>query len=203
MFSGWPSNTAMQRPVPLIANAMRTRNGRHRVARLEDLSTDEVRDALTYAGFVLVAFELVKTMIVKPIKFFYEKATFGEGMPFKSYEEDVLSRHRNEFEASLLYLRDFMEAIDSEDLMTIQALRTHRNDLAHDLVGRLPSLGLQDYRPLLENVDRTLFKLSNYRTRMEIGADLEFQNLGIDWGSVKGHEYLLFEEMVKKVRLLV
>ncbi len=169
---------------------------------LEDLSTEEVREALAYAGLVLVSFELVKSLIVKPIKFFYADVTFGEGMPFKSYDEDVLFRHRNEFEACLLYLRDFMEAINSEDLMTVQALRKHRNDLAHDLVARLPDLRLQDYQPLLENVDRTLFKLSNYRTRMEIGADPELQGRGIDWDSMKGHEYLLFEEIVKKVRLL-
>ncbi len=172
------------------------------MTRLEELSTEQVKEALAYAGLVLVAFELVKSMIVKPIKFFYADATFGEGMPFKSYDEDVLSRHRNEFEACLLYLRDFMEAISSEDMMTVQALRRHRNDLAHDLVARLPDLRLQDYQPLLEDVDRTLFKLSSYRTRMEIGADPEFQGRGIDWDSVKGHEYLLFEEIVKKVRLL-
>ena len=169
---------------------------------LEDLSTEEVREALAYAGLVLVAFELVKSMIVNPIKFFYADVTFGKGMPFKSYDEDVRSRHRNEFEACLLYLRDFMEAINSEDVMTIQALRKHRNDLAHELAARLPNLQLQNYQPLLENVDRTLFKLSNYRTRMEISADPELQGRGIDWNSVKGPEYLLFEEIVKKVRLL-
>ena len=45
---------------------------------LEELSTEEVREALAYAGLVLVAFELVKSMIVKPIKFFYAGVTFGE-----------------------------------------------------------------------------------------------------------------------------
>lgn len=141
-------------------------------------------------------------MIVGPIKAFYHGVTFHDGFLFKSYEHDVLSRNKNEFEACLLYLRDFMEAIDAEDMMTIQALRKHRNDLAHDLVNILPELRPQDYQPLLENVDRVLFKLSNYRVRMEIGADPKLKDRGIDWESVKGHEYLLFEEIVKKVRLL-
>ena len=104
---------------------------------VQDLSSEDLTRVLTYAGFVLVTYELVKSMIVKPIKLFYQYSTFGEGMPFSSYEKDVLSRHRNEFEACLFYLRDFMEAIDSADVLTIQALRKHRNDLAHDLVGRL------------------------------------------------------------------
>lgn len=169
---------------------------------LENLSTEEVRESLAYAGLVLFAFELVKSMIVNPIKAFYAHTNFGEGMPFRSYDEDVRSKHKNEFEACLFYLRDFMEAINSEDLLTIQALRKHRNDLAHDLVKRLPDLRLADYQPLLQNVNRTLFKLSNYRTRMEIGAAPELQGRGIDWGRVKGHEYLLFEQVVEKVRLL-
>jgi len=140
-------------------------------------------------------------MIVKPIKTFYAHTTF-HGRPFKTYEEDVLSRHKNEFEACLFYLRDFMEAIDSADVLTIQGLRKHRNDLAHDLVDRLSNLKIEDHQSLFINVDRTLFKLSNYRARMEIGADPEVQELGIDWETAKGHEYLLFEDVVEKVKLL-
>lgn len=169
---------------------------------VENLTEEELTRALTYAGFILVAFELLKSMIVNPIKAFYQNMTFGKGMPFKSYEEDVLSRHKNQFEACLLYLRDFMEAIDSEDVLTIQALRKHRNDLAHDLPSMLNKLNIEDHLPLLEKTDRALFKLSNYRTYIEIGSDPEFQNKGIDWDTIKGPEYLLFEEVLSKLRIL-
>jgi hypothetical protein len=172
------------------------------MSKVANLTEEELTRVLAYAGLILVAFELVKSLIVKPIKVFYSDVTFGEGMPFKSYEEDVLSRHRNEFEASLLYLRDFMEAIDSEDLLAIQALRKHRNDLAHDLANKLHDLEIESYVPLLEKANKALFKLSNYRTYMEIGADPEFQNKGIDWATVKGHEYMLFEEVLNKVKVL-
>ncbi len=169
---------------------------------VQDLGAEELTRVLAYAGFVMVGYELMKSMIVNPIRFFYKDITFGEGLPFNSYEEDVLSRHRNEFEACLLYLRDFMEAIDSEDLLTIQALRKHRNELAHDLVDRIANLEPVEYESLFEKVDRALFKLSNYRMYMEIGADPEFRDVGIDWDTAKGHEYLLFEAIVEKVRLL-
>jgi len=168
----------------------------------EGATEEELTRALTYAGFVLVAFELVKGMIVNPIKAFYQDTTFGEGMPFKSYEEDVLSRHKNQFEACLLYLRDFMEAIDSEDVLTIQALRKHRNDLAHDLPNMLGNIDVEDHLPLLEKTDKALFKLSNYRTYIEIGSDPAFQNKGIDWDTIKGPEYELFEEIINKVKIL-
>jgi len=83
-------------------------------------------------------------MIVGPIKAFYAHTTFAPWSPFKSYDKDGRIRHSNEFEACLLYLRDFMEAIDSADMVTIQELRTHRNELAHDLVARLPTLRIDD-----------------------------------------------------------
>ena len=172
------------------------------MSSVEDLSDDELTRVLAYAGFVLVGFELLKSMIVNPIKTFYAHTDFAEGMPFKTYENDVLSRHRNEFEACLLYLRDFMEAIDSADMLAIQALRKHRNDLAHDLVDRLPALRIAEHQLMFEGVYRALFNLSNYRVRMEIGADPEFQKMGINWESVKGHEFLLFEAIVQKVKLL-
>jgi hypothetical protein len=166
----------------------------------EDLPPDVLARRLTYAGFVLVAYELVKSMIVGPIKAFYSNITFGEGMPFKSYDVDVRARHKNEFEACLLYLRDFMEALDADDVNTIQDLRQHRNDLAHCLARKLPILRVGDYRALWDKVDRTLFKLSNYRAYMEIGTDPEFR--GIDWETAKGGEYLLFERVVEAVKLL-
>ena len=168
---------------------------------IDNKSGEELTQALTYAGFILVAFELVKSLIVNPIKAFYWNTTFAEGMIFSSYEEDVLSRHRNQFEACLLYLRDFMEAIDSEDVLTIQSLRKHRNDLAHDLPNMLDNLDVEHYLPLLEKTNKALFKLSNYRVYMEIGADPEFQDKGIDWSTVKGGEYMLFEEVLNKIKI--
>ena len=95
------------------------------MSEAENLTERQLNHALAYAGFILVAYELLKSMIVKPIKIFYTDVVFGAGMPFKSYEEDVLFRHKNEFEACLLYLRDFMKAIDSDDLLAILELRTH------------------------------------------------------------------------------
>lgn len=166
---------------------------------VSELSGDELTKILTYAGYTLLAFELVKSMIVDPIKSFYKHTTFTNG-PFKSYKEDVLSRHKNQFEACLLYLKDFMEAIDADDLLVIQRLREHRNELAHELPDRLKMEEIRNNQHLLKKTKDVIFKLSNYRAYMEIGADPEFA--GIDWESLKGHEYLIFETIVDKVEIL-
>lgn len=167
-----------------------------------DLTKDELTRVLAYAGLVLLSFELAKSLVVKPIKAFYANTTFGPGMAFKSYAEDVKSRHRDEFEACLLYLRDFMQAIDGPDMDSIQALRQHRNTLAHNLAKHLKTLNVDDCAPLLERADKALFKLSNYRVYMEIGADPDFKYRGIDWSTIVGDEYILFEQVRDKVRLL-
>ena len=164
---------------------------------MEKLSATQINRILSYAGFVLVSYELIKGMIVRPIQVFYNNTTFGEKMPFKSYEIDVLSRSRNEFEACLLYLKDFMEAIDDRDFATIQELRKHRNDLAHNLVDRLTTLEIENCHALFEDVRRTLFRLSNYRAYIEIGSDPKLK--GINWETVKGHEYLLYEKIVHEI----
>ncbi len=165
------------------------------------LRKEELTQVLAYTGLILVAYELVKSLIVRPIKFFYMDMTFSEGSPFKSYEEDVLFRHKNEFEACLLYLRDFMEAIDSDDVLTIQELRKHRNDLAHNIAHKLQTQEIEQDIFLLEKVSKALFKLSNHQMYIDIGADPKFQNKGIDWESAKGPEYVIFEEVLNKIRV--
>jgi hypothetical protein len=55
--------------------------------------------------------------------------------------------------------------------------------------------------PLLERANKALFKLSNYRTYMDLGADPKFKAMDIDWDSVYGQEYMLFSEIVKKVKM--
>jgi hypothetical protein len=171
-------------PQPLLKLHPRNATEREQMTRITELNGDQLARSLAYAGYVLLAFELTKSLIVKPIKSFYYRTTFGPGMPFKSYEEDVLSRNKNEFEACLLYLRDFMEAIDAADFIAIQRLRKHRNELAHDLPSKLTSLDIEKNQALLDAAHKALFKLSNYRAYMEIGHDPNFR--GIDWDTFKG-----------------
>jgi len=162
---------------------------------------NELTRSLSYAGFILLSYELAKGVIVSPIKNFYAKTTFGEGMPFTSYQGDVRGRHKSEFQACLLYLQDFMEVIDSEDVLAINEFREHRNKMAHELPSSL-TIRPQAYVPLLEKVDKALFKLSNHNAFMEVGADPEVRALGIDWDTEYGAEYALFREILEKVRVM-
>ncbi len=168
---------------------------------IESLSPEELTRRLTYVGMTLLAYEILKTMIVKPIKYFYLDVIFGPGLPFKSYKEDVKSLHKDIFEASLMYLRDKMQCIENSDFDTIQELRKHRNELAHELVDNLPELRIEDYSDLWERVNKAVFKLSNHNTYMEIGSDPDFKWIK-DWDALKGPEYLFFEAAIDRLKSL-
>ena len=168
---------------------------------MEDKSVKaaSIQDKLTYAGLVLLAFELMKNLIVDPIKTFYYRTTFSAASPFKTYDADVRSRHKNEFEACLLYLRDFMEAIDGSDFDIIQEVRKKRNEIAHELSSIIESFRYAEFSELLSKARKVLFKISNYRVKMEIGADPEAQNRGIDWETVVGSEYFMFDKIMGEI----
>ena len=154
--------------------------------------------SLTYAAFVLLMFEQVKSLIVEPIRAFYANTTFVGG-PFTDYKNDVLKRDKNEFEACLQYLRDFMEAIDLSDYTVIQSLRKHRNDLAHNLPERIEQLEMGRNVMLLRSARDVLFKLCNYQVKIDIGADPDAQAVIQDWDSVYGREYAIIEKIIDQV----
>jgi hypothetical protein len=165
-----------------------------------NLSPAELNRRLVHAGLFLVAFELVRELVVKRVKGFYEGHTFGEGMPFKSYQRDVLARHKDVFEASLLYLRDHFEAISSEDLNAIQALRQHRNRIAHELPQLLPKMDPTENDALLSIARETLFRLSDFWVYIDIGSDPEFKSQNIDWEKVAGEDLMLLDQIIEGCR---
>jgi hypothetical protein len=162
------------------------------MAHFPNSTSEDISDILGYAGLVLIAFELIKNLVIKPIKNFYADIAFAPGMPFVSYENDVKALHKNEFEACLLYLQDKMQAIDTSDIRIIHALRTHRNVIAHELPICIKDLRIEEYAELLKATDKVLFKLSNYNTYIELGADPMFKSLNFEWSSVQGNEHILY-----------
>jgi hypothetical protein len=79
------------------------------MASLEKQIEEELTLSITYSGFVVIAYEIVKSMIANPIKTFYKDTIFSEGTPFRSYEGDVMYMNKKHFEAYLLYIRYFMK----------------------------------------------------------------------------------------------
>jgi hypothetical protein len=168
-------------------------------AKIDEMSASSVRHSLTHAGLILVAFELVKNLVVTRVKGFYANVTFGEGMPFKSYQHDVLARHKDVFEASLLYLRDHMEAIRRDEMEAIQNLRRYRNQIAHELLQRiLESPDQESDSQILTNARASLFRLSNYWVYIDVGSDPDFKHL--DFDRVAGADLELLDRIIEQMQ---
>ena len=62
--------------------------------QLHELSSDQTLKDLTHAGLIVLAFDLVKNLIINPVALSYKDVIFGEGLPFKNHEEDVVAKHK-------------------------------------------------------------------------------------------------------------
>ena len=153
---------------------------------IDDLSDSELSRNLAYGGLLLIAHELIKNLVIDPVKAFYRNTTFAKGMLFTTYEKDVLSRHTNKFDATLLYLRDYFEAINDEDVKAISLVRERRQSLPHQLSEELIKLDPDKDEAILKSARDALFKLSKFWIYIEIGADPEFASLDIDWSTAYG-----------------
>ena len=165
-----------------------------------ELSPEETTRNLVHAGLFLVAFELIKQLVVKRVESFYNGIEYGPGGPFKNYKADVLVRHKHVFEASLLYLRDHFEAISAEDLDAIQRLREYRNEIAHNLPTMLGAMDPVSSEALLVRARESLFRLSNFWVYIDVGADPEFRDT--DWKTVYGSDLVLLDRIIDQTHSL-
>jgi len=169
-------------------------------SRIEDMKPEDIRHHLTHVGLILLAFEVVKELVIVRVKNFYADIVFGDGVPFETYEDDVLARHKDVFEASLLYLRDHFEAISAEEMDAIQELRQYRNRIAHELPQLILDMVPAQNELMLAKARACLFRLSNFWIYIDIGADPAFKNRSINWNTIAGTDLMLLDQIIEQLR---
>lgn len=102
--------------------------------RLQDkIQPENVATALVRAGAFLTGYELVKTAIIDQVKGFFLQGFDENGLVYsRDYEQKVLTLGKNPFEASLNWLIQ-MEALTQEQADALDAIRSHRHEIAHEL----------------------------------------------------------------------
>lgn len=97
------------------------------------LDPDVVRPSLFLATMFITTFEILKDSIVDDVRGFYTNGFDEHGLTVSSdYLAKVLSKNKSPLYASLQWLRE-NDAIDDEDLLTFEKLKSTRNLLAHQL----------------------------------------------------------------------
>ena len=96
------------------------------------LSPEIMRTNLLMASLYLAAFEILKSTVVDRIKGFFT-FDYAKGQPqLDSRYQEVASLNKNPLQASLLWLQE-NNAITPDDVLMFDAIRQHRNELAHQL----------------------------------------------------------------------
>jgi hypothetical protein len=97
------------------------------------LSPSHTRQALALIGVFMCGYEMLKTKLIEPVKDFYINGGDPDGVKVSEvYRIKVLARAKTVLRASAIWLEE-VEALQANDLQTIERLTLVRNSLAHDL----------------------------------------------------------------------
>lgn len=121
-----------------------------------------LRENLIAASIFLAAFELLKSAIVGRIRsFFGDKFRNGEWIASDEYKRECLDLDKSPLRASLMWLKK-MAAIDDADIVEVNAIREHRNDLAHDLMKYLGTADAEVDIRLLGRIHALVIKVERW-----------------------------------------
>jgi hypothetical protein len=98
------------------------------------LHPETLRGNLITISLFISAFEMFKDRVMEKPKTFFSNGFDQNGLILDDrYKVEVLSKNKNRLYASLLWFKE-MGAIDDPDIQAFDAVRKHRNEVAHELL---------------------------------------------------------------------
>ena len=146
---------------------------------------EQITRALIRAGTFLTGYELVKTSIIEGVKDYYLTGFTEEGLTYSlNYETEVLSLGKGVFRASVAWLVNH-DALSDEQADQLEAISTHRHELAHELYRFLidPDVSI-DTSQLSALID-ILRSLDIFWGTIEIETSGEFDPDQVDYQGVR------------------
>jgi hypothetical protein len=152
--------------------------------RLEaKLTPARMRAALAFAGLYQVTNEMIKQAVVNEVHDFFRTGFTGTTWTHdeQSYSRDVLSRSKNRFRASLLWLVD-VGAISIEQAERLGAIYAHRNELSHEPMKYIVDPDFEPDVDLFTDAVDILKAIMRFWTsiEMEVGTFEDFVDVEID-----------------------
>lgn len=134
------------------------------------LAAPAIRASLQRAGIFLTGWELLKDDIEDRVRSFFE---LKPGTVDPRYETDVLSRDKHRLQASVLWLVE-QGALTPSQGECVQAIREHRNEIAHGLARLLVDPNHEINTKLLEEMAVIIQAVGAFFGRIAIDCDPEF-----------------------------
>jgi hypothetical protein len=140
------------------------------LAQLEaKLQPERIRATLSFAGLYQLTHEMIKQAVLDQVRSFYLRGFDESGYLYDedSYRAQVLSRHKQKFRASLLWLVE-SNAITLAQADRLQEIQDHRHDLTHELVKYIADVKFEPKLALFVDALTILRDLNRFWTQVEI-----------------------------------
>lgn len=179
------------------------------------LNPEVFKDRLINISMYITIYEMLKDSIINRLKDFYAMTLIGakdlEGE--EEYRTKVLSRHKNHLYASISWLIE-NGVINEEDKENIEALKSYRNYLAHEMSNVVFNGEIKDLMQNFLCTYQLIHKIENWwiiNSEMAINPDFADTNLeDIDVNNIESGKKLMIdmalsvlsgsEELLKKFK---
>lgn len=126
---------------------------------LKFLNPESLRTNLIAASLYLSAYETLRSTIIDQVRSFFVVGFSGTTETISGdYKLKVTALHSSLFKASTMWLEQ-MGAIDDEDVQALDAIREHRNEIAHGLPSFVASAGSCIDNRLFEEIYKLVSKI--------------------------------------------
>lgn len=133
------------------------------------LLPERIRANLSFAGLVLIVYEMAKQAVVEDVRGFYCRGFDESGMLYdeEAYARDVKSLDKSVYRASYKWLVK-SGAITDEQTEVLERLHVHRKDVAHELTKYLIDPEHDPDAELFLEALKVLSAIRKYWTQIEI-----------------------------------
>lgn len=163
------------------------------------LASESVQLTLIRVGCFLSAYELIKSEIVSRVHDFFWSG-FDNGQyryDEQRYQQSVLSRDpKSKYRASCAWLVE-MHALTSQQVATLDEVRRHRHEIAHELPRLLVDLDFTVRVDLLRDSIECIRALGVFWGSIEVDADEQWDGKDVDYEGIKSGSYLVMEYLAE------
>ena len=126
------------------------------------LNPETLKSNLILGSIYITSFEMLKDSIITKLKDFFIDGIDENGFTYSDrYKTKVLTLHKNPLQASLIWLQD-MEAIDNDDIIKFEKIKTFRNKLAHEMLDFIANIPEDDLLKLFNDMISLLTKIGRW-----------------------------------------
>jgi hypothetical protein len=166
---------------------------------LKFLNPDSLRSNLISASLYLAAYEILRSSVIDQIRSFF---TFGwsadEGDKVDPrYEAEVVSLAKSPLRASALWLLQ-QGIIDGDNLSTLDRVREHRNNIAHNLSKFVSSADAHVDVALFQAIYELVTKIDRWWiAEVEIPTNPDYDEREIDYDGIQSSNMIFLRVLVE------